>query len=670
MNTDNRYRQWAQYLRYLLAVIVILMIFNFWYANRESNYNQEYVNHTNELRILTQRLAKHAVQAESTETELAFKNLQDIRDDFIKELLVLTDGVKEGSEVILPPSPDSIQKNELANFIKNWKTIETKVNLILENKTNILTARKKLDDLTDTVRKIESIYWEILAIYKKENSDVSLDVLKQMMKAESLAFMLQNILDIKNKTGIRVKEFYEKSSEFISETIELQKVHTAPELQDKHAAILEQFEILKKGADDILRWGAPLTAAYQAEIDIYENSVHFLDLGTLLLNAYNQYADHQIINQKTAYGLSILAVLLILFLLFLAYKMGKEDVKITEEKSAALHKEIQQLLIELGDVAKGNLAIQATVSSGVTKEIAIAVNYALNALRRLVFDIHKTAREASSVASNAEQITQQLTKASKKQSQEIFDATTSVNVMASTVEGVSRQAGESASVALESVVIANSGGKIVRETIEGMERIQSKIQDTASKIRRLGESSLEVGEIILLIEDISDQTNILAVNASIQAAMAGETGRGFAVVADEIQRLAEKAGSATKEIKSLINTIQTETQQVTTTMEQARSEALQGVKLAQNAGSELEKIENVSKKIAGLVQFVSKSANEHAVVFRSIALKMKIINEFTEQTDEGTADIEEFIEKLNQLINDLRNSVSEFRLPDGLDESK
>jgi twitching motility protein PilJ len=261
-----------------------------------------------------------------------------------------------------------------------------------------------------------------------------------------------------------------------------------------------------------------------------------------------------------------------------------------------------------------------------------------------------------------------LTQASERQAQQIAKAGQAIIGMANSVKKVSANAVESADVAKKSVEIASRGAKAVQDTIAGMDTIREQIQETSKRIKRLGESSQEIGEIVGLIDDIADQTNILALNAAIQAAMAGEAGRGFAVVADEVQRLAERSGNATKQIDALVKTIQSDTNEAVSSMEQSTAGVVAGAKIAERAGEALTEIEKVSVQLAGQIENISQTSRTQAAVASNISGTMTIIQEITMQTSQGTNETAAAIERLAKLANDLKTSVTGFKLPDDVQQ--
>jgi len=325
---------------------------------------------------------------------------------------------------------------------------------------------------------------------------------------------------------------------------------------------------------------------------------------------------------------------------------------------------IMRLLDELSSLADGDLTVQATVTEDITGAIADSINYAIEALRELVTTINDSAIQLDGATREAQSAAARMAKASGTQSRQISSASESMADMAASIEEVSGNSERCADVARHSVDIAHKGGDAVRRTIDGMNAIRETIQETSKRIKRLGESSQEIGNTVELINDIAEQTNILALNASIQASMAGEAGRGFAVVADEVQRLAERAANATKQIEVLVRTIQSDTNEAVVSMERSTTDVVGGALLAENAGAALEEIEQVSNQIASLVQNISASARQQAVASGSISKNMQVVREISTQTAESSSTTSASVAKLAALAGQLRKSVSGFRLPD------
>jgi len=328
---------------------------------------------------------------------------------------------------------------------------------------------------------------------------------------------------------------------------------------------------------------------------------------------------------------------------------------------------IMRLLDEMSNLAEGDLTVQATVTEDITGAIADSVNYAVEALRKLVATISQSGIQLDGAARQTQALASHLARASSAQSKQIGSATESIGAMASSIEEVSGNAERGADVARHSVDVAHKGGDAVRRTIDGMNAIRETIQETSKRIKRLGESSQEIGNIVELISDIAEQTNILALNASIQASMAGEAGRGFAVVADEVQRLAERAANATRQIEALVRTIQTDTNEAVVSMERSTTDVVGGALLAENAGAALQEIEQVSNQIASLVQNISASARGQSGVAQNIARNMQVLREISAQSADSTSATSQAIAKLADLSASLRKSITGFRLPGSTD---
>ncbi len=359
----------------------------------------------------------------------------------------------------------------------------------------------------------------------------------------------------------------------------------------------------------------------------------------------------------------VVALLSIVGLLWALGRAQRVRYQTTKELNDRNQEAIMRLLDEMGSLAEGDLTVKATVTEDMTGAIADSINFAVEQLRTLVATINDTSVQVAASAQETQATAMHLADAAEHQAQEINSATDRINEIATSINQVSRNSADSAEVARRSVQIATNGAGVVRQTIAGMDSIRDQIQETSKRIKRLGESSQEIGSIVELINDISEQTNILALNAAIQAASAGEAGRGFAVVADEVQRLAERSSSATKRIESLVQTIQADTNEAVSSMEQTTSEVVAGARLAEDAGTALGEIEKVSSDLSGLIEGISVAAQEQSSAATNITQAMNTIQSITAQTSKGASQTAESIGNLAQLAADLRRSVADFKLP-------
>ncbi len=373
---------------------------------------------------------------------------------------------------------------------------------------------------------------------------------------------------------------------------------------------------------------------------------------------------------KIAAVLAFLALLSFVGFLYSIYGFTKHQLEDEKERNDNNQRAILRLLDEMSSLAEGDLTVAATVSEDITGAIADSVNFAIEQLRTLVRTINDTSVKVTTAASDSSGVARQLAGASARQSRQMVSVSSAVTEMSKSIDRVSKNAKDSTSVAERSVVLAQNGVSTVRQTISGMDTIRQQIQETSKRIKRLGESSQEIGNIVSLINDIADQTNILALNAAIQASAAGEAGRGFAVVADEVQRLAERSAAATKQIEGLVKTIQSDTSEAVVSMEASTTQVVEGAQQAEQAGKALSEIETVSRSLAGIISGISTEATEQASSSARIAKTMTAIRDITAQTSAGTTHTAKSINRLAELSEDLQSSVSGFRLPEEVIQPK
>jgi protein pilJ len=326
---------------------------------------------------------------------------------------------------------------------------------------------------------------------------------------------------------------------------------------------------------------------------------------------------------------------------------------------------ILRLMDELAEFSNGDLTVEAQVTEDFTGAIADSVNYAIESMRELVGTINRTSTQVSNASNSTRLIAEQMQTSSTEQAQKIHSIAKIISDMVRSLDRVAMSTADSAEIARNSVSIAREGAQQVRNTINGMNNIRGNIQETRTLIKRLGESSQEIGNIVEIIKSIADQTNILALNAAIQANSAGEAGRGFAVVADEVQRLAERSSNATKRIEGLVKTIQNDTNAAVASMERSTKEVVDGANIAEEAGTALSKIEDVSTSLASLIERVSESTRKVSTMAENIASDMSQINQMAVTTTENVIKTSDSIENLSVLSQELKNSVSGFKLPVG-----
>ena len=324
---------------------------------------------------------------------------------------------------------------------------------------------------------------------------------------------------------------------------------------------------------------------------------------------------------------------------------------------------ILKLLDEMSALADGDLTVEAEVTDQITGAIADSVNFAVVEMRELVTQINRASIQVANESERAVSNAQSVSKSNTEQAEQIIKAAKNMQLVTSSMREMSDQANNSSEMAAESLKAAIQGTQAVRDTIDGMDDMREQIQETSKRIKRLGESSQRIGDIVALIDDIAEQTNILSLNAAIQASMAGEAGRGFAVVSDEVQSLAERSTEATKKIAELVTIIQNDTNDAVSSMEKATQQVISGAKVANSAGAALAEIETVSERLSDLVKQISDNASEQAKVVTSVAQSVSSVSDSSADTSRKAQNSANSIAKLLELAKELETSVSRFKLP-------
>lgn len=591
-----------------------------------------------ELRLLSQTISKQATEATESGSQEAITKLQQSKKDFDENLLEI--------ENIHGKSTDEYQKVE-----KIWGEVSKNIDLISSH-------QRVLNQLYDTNISISETVPEIQAEYNLMVDQMARQGLpsSQVIIAKNQVFIAERILRSINSVlsgtdgnvstsdfSVDIETFGTYLNAELNGNAELGVDRIAdPALRESLESIKSEYDkVLKSAAATVLKNGSQIVNVRQASSQIFSKS-------DVMLESLGHLSD---VARKNWLTLFLGAVLILSLggLIFSVFKLITLRSVMDKQRVARLQEEYdrnQNAILRLLD------------------EIADSINFAIDQLRDLVSRIHETSQEVARYTQDTQSITNQLAEASEHQAQEIAGASTAMNEMAQSIDQVSANASESAEVAQRSVQIASNGAQVVNRSIEGMDTIREQIQETSKRIKRLGESSQEIGNIVSLINDIADQTNILALNAAIQASMAGEAGRGFAVVADEVQRLAERSASATKQIETLVKTIQTDTNEAVISMEQTTTEVVRGANLAKDAGIALDEIQKVSGDLAKLIASISDAAKLQSASASHIATTMTVVQEITSQTTTATFDTARSVSELANMAESLRESVTDFKLPD------
>jgi twitching motility protein PilJ len=568
----------------------------------------------------------------------------------------------------------AVLATQIAEYDATWKKIKDSAKVILDHKDSINLMHDVATVLNEALPELQKEHDTIVEILLETNAQA--DQISEAQRQSWLAERIGRNVDKMLRGGVdstkAADEFNRDANQFgsvlqgmktgnptmgISKIIDKDAVESLNRVEDR-------FGFVTKQVSDIYEKSPNLFNARQAANAIIDGSPLMLKRLGDLSDGIDELPKKRKVNSNVLALSVICAVLCLIAIVWMLNLATKRRLKEQAETNERNQSAILRLLDELADLADGDLTTTATVTEDFTGAIADSINYTIDQLRVLVSRINDTSARVSVAAEETKQTALHLARASEHQAQEIAGASAAVNEMAITIDQVSANAAESARVAERAVSIAFNGAKVVQNTIHGMDTIREQIQDTSKRIKRLGESSQEIGDIVSLINDIADQTNILALNAAIQASMAGDAGRGFAVVADEVQRLAERSATATKQIEALVKTIQSDTTSAVSSMEQTTSEVVRGARLAQDAGVALEEIETVSANLAELIQNISNAARQQSTSAGHISNTMNVIQEFTSQTSAGTTATAEAIGRLAQMAIELHESVAGFKLPD------
>ncbi len=662
-------------LIFFLLFFVVAMAAIYGYVAIQDGYDKQYITLLGEQRVLSQQITKYAGQT-SQGTATVFSQLKKSHESFRHSFMLLKEGDPETG---MPPTPVEVLE-ALQAVETEWRRFDRNVTVILSREQAVRAMRETVQAINERAAQLLALSDEVATLMAQRGAESGQVYIasRQLMLSQRIVNNVNRVLE-GGEGAVTAADRFGRDAALFGRVIRgllegnrglgIERVSNN-EIRTKLAEVNTLFDEIGAQVSAILERSPEMFEVSEAVQEVLTHSDRLLNAISAQEESYQAYTTGRKLN--TAMG-NLFGLVALLLLFYLGYSLRKEgNVRLLEADSQRVESEeqnrrnqqaIMRLLDEMGDLADGDLTVNATVTEDITGAIADSMNYAIDALRTLVTAINETASQVSAAAQQTQATAMHLAEASDHQAQQIASASGAVNEMAISIEGVSRNADQLAEEAQLSVDIAAKGTAAVQKTIEGMDSIREQIQETSKRIKRLGESSQEIGDIVELINDIAEQTNILALNAAIQAAMAGEAGRGFAVVADEVQRLAERSADATKQIEALVKTIQADTNEAVISMEQSTAGVVNGARLAEDAGTALGEIENVSMHLAELVQSISGATRQQAAAAANVSDTMNVIQEITTQTSAGTTHTAAAIGNLAELADDLKKSVSGFKLP-------
>jgi len=650
----------------VLLVVLGLLVFRDTTARTR---DAAYISIMSQMQYHTQRLAKAAGLAARGQPQ-AFAQLQDSRDQFADYLGILRNGGFAFGANVPSVARNAELSSRLEDLEKRWPESAKAASLILAAQKDLVALAQNVAQVRLGAEEMATQSQELTGLMAQSGSPPG-----QVLRANRITSLSERLG--RGAAEILGSEIIDPEVPFLigkdtndlralilalesgSDPMQLSPIRD-PEARAKLAELKKQFGEFEKNASPILRELQKLVSARQAGAQLVAASEQLQTAVKTMQDALQSETSAATLVAIVVIGVLLLIVLALATLVFLADTRRRAAG--AERENKRNQEAILRLLNEMGDLADGDLTIRAQVTEDITGAIADSMNYTIDELRTLVAGVNNAAIQVTQKTAQAQSISAELLGAAERQSKEIEETTAQVLQVSRSISEVSSTAEESARVAQRSLAAADKGRAAVQNSITGMNDIREQIQETSKRIKRLGESSQEIGEIVELISDITEQTNVLALNAAIQAASAGEAGRGFSVVAEEVQRLAERSGEATKQIGAIVKTIQADTQDAVAAMEKSTTGVVEGAKLSDAAGQALSEIDFVTKNLAQLIEQISKATQTQANATNKVAQNMQDILEITRQTTRGTQQAAGSIRDLAAVAQELKSSVSGFKL--------
>ena len=648
------------FVLFIAGLLVVATGASLFYIQQAASVNQTWLDQRADLSAQIALLTKVSREA-SQGLEPDFRALTDLTvkpeaggfEEGQRDFGSLIDTFRIGDSTNgMPPLPGEYQE-DVAELRAVWDENLPVMGAILDNSTIYQGATSAVAQIIDGVRAVRTSYEQVPA---------SGLLTLQLLRLERMLTTARALIGLGPDVGAVIADLQTLRANFERGHQAIKASTAGPS-----AGLLDQagtdFEGVAAAVDNVVGSADDLAKYQEAAGGFLGASTSIITAGNAVEQDIIDALDASKIDTRLPYLLGALAVLALIVVFALFVTDARRRANEATDRDSRQQKAILDLLNEITGLADGDLTVTAKVSEDFTGAIADSINYTIGSMRGLVGTINATSTNLASAASKTSDIARKLTQASERQAKEVVNVTTAIVASSQQLDQVAGRAEKLAADAQASVQVAHSGAQTVNRTIQNMGALREQIQDTSKRIKRLGESSQEIGNIIEFINDIAEQTNTLALNASIQAAMAGEQGRGFAVVADEVQRLAERAANATRQIESLVKTIQADTTEAIISMERSTSNVVSGAKSAEEAGQALTQVEGASNDLARLIQEISGQARSQSAAASKIAGTMQVIRDIAVQTSGSAGQTADAVGNLTLLSDKLRESVSGFKLP-------
>lgn len=617
------------------------------------------------------RLSKAAQQAHMGNAD-AFTQIQDSQYHLNQYVALLSQGGVYRQDKTVPAADHSLLSS-LDAYHQFWQHEDKKIALILNHKETSIKLNSSIQAIHIThsqlARRIEELISRMVEIGNLSQEIRTMESIKMHARtvARNVRTHFSSAFSLTEITT-QIAQDHAQISAIIQILSQGNNGLGAASNKDEiiQDLLSHVYSLLRKFDDhlQVIQKEIPVAFTNQLAMDeVANNSEAMLDM-TRVLNSEIQEQNRHTASLFNAliYTFGACAVLAFIFFIRAVRQNAHYQDLASRNEVEKAHKAIVTLLDDMKRIADGDLTVRTDITNHMTGAIADAINCTVEELHTLVEQVNQASALVVKSSNQAQYVSSGLLSAAQQQTAKIEQTTLAVIGMTESISNISDMAMESAKVAKQSLATAEKGTSAVRESIAGMNEIRVYIQDTSKRIKRLGESSQEIGEIVALITDITDQTNVLALNAALQATAAGEAGHGFTVIAQEVQRLAERSAEASKQISELVITIQGDTQDAIAAMERSTLGVAKGAKRADAAGRALEEIEEVSKQLAQLVANIFDVTNTQTRAAHKVVANMEEILHITRQNTEGTQKTTGSIKQITGFASELKASVSNFRV--------